>query len=129
MSGFFSKVKKGMGMGAEPDVFEDAEKEYVEIETDVSEEKAQITVRPYNIEDFSDIKDILKGLREGYTIALVNIKPIKEKDVIELKRSINKLKKTCDAIDGDIADFGDDYIVCTPSFAKIYRAPKVKKAD
>ncbi|MBS1266873.1 MAG: hypothetical protein MAG795_00842 [Candidatus Woesearchaeota archaeon] len=129
MSGFFSKVKKGMGLGTEPDVFEEAEKEYVEIETDAAEEKAQITVRPFNIEDFSDIKDILRALREGYTVALVNIKPIKEKDVIELKRSINKLKKTCDAIDGDIAGFGDDYIVCTPSFAKIYRAPKPKKKD
>jgi hypothetical protein len=48
---------------------------------------------------------------------------LKEKDLTELKRSINKLKKTCDAVDGDIAGFGDDYIVVAPSFAKIYRAP------
>ena len=45
----------------------------------------------------------------------------KEKDIIELKRAINKLKKTCDAIDGDIAGFGEDYIVCCPTFAKIHR--------
>ena len=114
-------------MGDQPDVFEDSEKEYVEIDPDQDEHKANITVRPYNIEDFSDIKQILDALREGYTIALVNIKPIKEKDLIELKRAINKLKKTCDAIDGDIAGFGDDYIVCTPAFAKVYRAPAPKK--
>ena len=118
---FFSDLKKGLGFGSEPDVFQEVEQEYVELETDIDEDKAEITVRPYNISDFSDVKQILKALREGYTIALVNIRPIKDKDLIELKRAINKLKKTCDAIDGDIAGFGDDYIVCTPAFARIYR--------
>ena len=133
MKRFFSKVKKGLGFEAEPSLFEEAEKEYVEIETEGEESKAQVTVRPFVIEDFSDIKQILDALREGYTIALVNIKPIKDKDLIELKRAINKLKKTCDAIDGDIAGFGDDYIVVTPAFAKIYRerrpAAKGKKEE
>ena len=46
---------------------------------------------------------------------------MKDKDLVELKRAINKLKKTTDAIEGEIAGFGDDYIVVTPSFAKIYR--------
>lgn len=131
MKKIFSKIKKGLGFDAEPSLFEEAEKEYVEIETEGSDSKAQIIVRPFVLEDFSDIKQILDALREGYTIALVNIRPIKDKDLIELKRAINKLKKTCDAIDGDIAGFGDDYIVVTPAFAKIYRnrAPKGKKKE
>ena len=49
---------------------------------------------------------------------------LKDKDIVELKRAINKLKKTCDAIDGDVAGFGDDWICVTPSFAQIYRAKK-----
>ena len=57
---------------------------------------------------------------------LINIKPLKEKDLVELKRAINKLKKTCDAMEGDIAGFGDDYIVITPSFAEIYRTEQSK---
>ena len=64
-------------------------------------------------------------LREGYTIALVNIKPLKDRDLVELKRAINKLKKTCDAIEGEIAGFGEDYVVVTPAFASIYRSSKV----
>ena len=78
-------------------------------------------VRPFIIEDFADIKPALDALREGYTIALVNIKPLKDRDIVELKRAINKLKKTTDAIDGDIAGFGDDWIVVTPSFASVFR--------
>lgn len=129
MKRIFSKIKKGLGFEAEPSLFEEAEKEYVEIETEGDDSKAQVTVRPFVLEDFSDIKQILDALREGYTIALVNIKPIKDKDLIELKRAINKLKKTCDAIDGDIAGFGDDYIVVTPSFARIYREKRAPDKD
>lgn len=96
--------------------------EYVEIDTEAEKERtSKIIVRPFVMEDFSDIKEVLDTIREGYTIALINIKPLKDKDLVELKRAINKLKKTCDAIDGDIAGFGDDYVVVTPSFAEIYR--------
>ena len=83
--------------------------------------KGKAIVRPFNLEDFADVRLILDVLREGNTIGLVNIKPLKEKDIIELKRAINKLKKTTDAIEGDIAGFGDDYIIVTPSFARVYR--------
>ncbi len=129
MNRFFSKIKKGLGFESEPSIFEEAEKDYVEIETEPDDSKAQVIVRPFVIEDFSDIKQILDVLREGHTIALVNIRPIKDKDLIELKRAINKLKKTCDAIDGDIAGFGDDYIVVTPTFARVYRERKPTAKD
>lgn len=94
---------------------------YVEIDTAAAEERAKIIVRPFVIEDFSDVKSILDSLREGYTIALINIKPLKDKDLLELKRAVNKLKKTCDAIEGDIAGFGEDWIAVVPSFAQIHR--------
>ena len=76
----------------------------------------------FSLEDFEGVKAILDDLREGDTIALINIKPLKEKDIIELKRAINKIKKTTDAIEGEIAGFGEDYIVVTPAFAKIHRS-------
>jgi len=100
-----------------------AQDDYVELNTEGEKGKnSRIIVRPFVMNDFSDIKPVLDSLREGYTIALVNIKPLKEKDLVELKRAVNKLKKTCDAIEGDIAGFGDDYVVITPSFATIFRS-------
>ena len=100
----------------------ESQDEYVELDTSSGHEPDQkVIVRPFVITDFNDVKVILDSLRESYTIALINIKPLKEKDLLELKRAINKLKKTCEAIEGDIAGFGDDYIVVTPSFARIYR--------
>jgi len=126
--GFFDKIKEKMSTSS--DIIHEAEEEegYVELGTDVAEAGPKINVRPFVIDDFESIKPILDSLREGHTIALVNIKPLKDKDIVELKRAINKLKKTCDAIDGDIAGFGDNWIAAVPSFAKIHRH-KVKEEE
>jgi len=97
------------------------EEDYVELSHEGEQSHSKVTVRPFVLEDFADTKLILDALREGYTIALINIKPLKDHDLVELKRSINKLKKTTDAIEGDIAGFGEDWICITPSFAKIHR--------
>ena len=121
MAGFFSRLKEQIS-GAGSDILHEAEEEgYVELGTDNAELSSKVTVRPFVIEDFESIKPILDSLREGHTIALVNIKPLKDKDLVELKRAINKIKKTTDAIEGDIAGFGDNWIAAVPSFAKIYR--------
>ena len=109
---------------------EEFNKDYIEIDTekDVGG-KAKIVIKPFSIEDFNDIKPAIDALREGYTIALINIKPLKDKDIVELKRAINKIKKTCDAIEGDIAGFGEDWIVVTPSFAHVYRSKQVEEVE
>lgn len=122
----FSGLKKRLGFEPyQEDNLAPSEEEYVEIDTKKElGRKSKIQVKPFIIENFDDVKDTLDALREGYTIALVNIKPLKDKDIAELKRAINKIKKTCDAIEGDIAGFGEDWIVVTPSFAQIYRNPQ-----
>lgn len=119
MKSFFLQLKEKLVRPRE-EVPEEPFNEYVEVDQD-KEKKSKIIVRPYVMEEFEDIKPVLDALREGSTIALVNIKPLKDKDIIELKRAINKLRKTCDAIEGDLAGFGDDYIVVVPYFAQIFR--------
>lgn len=119
---FLSQLKKTI-MKPSDDDMNAVEEDFVELDTTPQKnEDTKVVVRPFVLEDFSDVKDILDALRNGFTIALVNIKPLKDKDIIELKRAINKLKKTTDAIRGDIAGFGDDYIVIAPEFAQIYRS-------
>lgn len=133
MSNFFSKIKESFGQmtGAKNDTLDiGEEEEYVEIDTEKAEDAtSKIIVRPFTINNFDDIKPILDSLREGSTIAIINIKPLKDKDIVELKRAINKLKKTCDAIEGEIAGFGEDYIVATPAFASIHKSHEVKSSS
>lgn len=128
LSNVRSKVNNFFG-GEGEEAAPSGEKEYVELDTSTKERRGKIIVRPFIINDFADIKEILEILREGSTIVLINIKPLKDKDLIELKRAINKLKKTTDAIEGDIAGFGDDYVIVTPSFAKVYRSKSVSSHD
>ncbi len=108
--------------------YEGTGEDYVHVD-DSKEEKGKVIVRPFMLDTFEDVKPILDSLREGYTIALINIRPLKEKDIIELKRAINKLRKTCDAIEGDLAGFGEDYIVAVPYFASIHRTKETVEAQ
>ncbi len=129
MANLFSKLKDKISNQNYnfPDEFKE---DYVEVGLDqIGSKKSKILIRPFVIEDFPDIKPALDALREGYTIALVNIRPLKEKDLVELKRAINKLKKTCDAIEGDIAGFGEDWIVVTPNFAQVHRTTQVENIE
>lgn len=91
------------------------------IEIDLTQEKAEskIVVKTFVLKVYEDINPILNSLREGYTIAVIDIKQLKSKDVVELKRAISKIKKTIEALEGNIAGFGENVVIATPSFAKI----------
>ena len=104
--------------------------EYVEIDVNTASPKEnKVLVKPFVLRNFDDINGVLNALREGYSIAVIDIKPLKTKDVIELKRAISKIKKTVDALEGSIAGFGDHTIIATPNFAEIHRTPVSEKKD
>ena len=128
MKDFFLHLKEKF---ARPSDESTGAEEYVEVAASGAKEegKSKVLVRPFVMEEFEDIKEILDVLREGATIALVNIKPLKDKDLVELKRAISKLRKTCEAIDGDIAGFGEDYVVAVPYFARIHRQSAVQEPE
>lgn len=112
--------KKLLGKG-------DSVDEYIEV--DINQEgskKEKIKVRPFTLRNYDDVNEILNALREGYTIAIIDIKPLKTKDIIELKRAVSKIKKTIDALEGSIAGFGEHTILATPDFAEVYKAPPVR---
>jgi len=121
-----SKIKDALGKEEMP------EEEYLEV--DLSKDigkKAKIVVRPFVLKTFEDVNAILEVLREGYTIAVIDIKHLRAKDIIELKRAVAKLKKTVDALQGNLAGFGENVLLATPAFATIYRAevPKIDRVE
>lgn len=107
--------------------------EYIEIDLNSAQaSENKVVVKPFILKEFDDINPVLNSLREGYTIAVIDIRPLKTKDIIELKRAIGKIKKTVDAIEGKIAGFGENIILATPQFADIHKVPqavKEKKTD
>jgi len=121
----FNKIKKAFSVPKDEETLDD---EYVEIDLEQEKKQNKVLVKLYTLRSYEETTDILNALREGYTIAIVDIKVLRQKDPIELKRSISKIKKTTDAIEGSIAGFGENTVIVTPSFAKIQkeasRSPK-----
>ena len=108
------------------------EEEYVEIDLEsIQPKESKVLVRPFVLKSYENIDEVLNSLRDGYTIAIIDIKQLKSKDVIELKRAISKIKKTVDALEGTIAGFGENIIIATPKFAHIHKPveKKTPKAD
>lgn len=118
------KIKEGFskifGRSKEP------VEEYIEIDLGKDAiKKSKIIIRPFVLKVFEDVTPILNALREGYTIAVIDIKPIRSKDLVELKRAVTKIKKTCDALEGSIAGFGENIIIAAPGFAEIFKGEKL----
>ncbi|MAH03842.1 hypothetical protein CMI39_03590 [Candidatus Pacearchaeota archaeon] len=106
------------------------DEDYLEIDLGQEKKDKKVIVKLFVLKQYEDVNDILSALRDGYTIAVIDIKTLRKRDSIELKRAISKIKKTTDAIEGSIAGFLEDIVVVTPSFAKINKqAEKPKKED
>ncbi len=103
---------------------EASHEDYVEIDLSQEEKKSKVSVRPFVLRKFDDVNEILNSLREGYTIAVIDIQNLRKKDVIELKRAVSKIKKTVEAMEGSITGFGENVVIATPQFAQIH-APVV----
>ena len=106
------------------------EEEFIELEPETMHNKsAKVYVKYFILTDFADIKPVIDALREGYTIALIKIKPLKDKDMNELKRAINKVKRTCEAIDGEIVGIDEDWIIAVPNFIEVYKGESGEEAE
>lgn len=108
---------------------EEEGEDYIEVDLGKEEDKSKVKVKPFVLKKFDDVNNILNHLREGYTIAVIDIADLKKKDVIELKRAVSKIKKTAEALEGDISGFGENIVLVTPSFAQIHRESDVPQTQ
>jgi len=119
----FERIKKAFsGRGGDSE-------EYIEIDLTKEEKDHKVMVKLFTLKQYEDINDILNSIREGYTIAILDIKTLRQKDPIELKRAISKLKKTTDALEGTIAGFGENLVIATPSFARIHKVERPRPEE
>ncbi|MDD4877605.1 MAG: cell division protein SepF [Candidatus Nanoarchaeia archaeon] len=103
-----------------------ASDEFIEMEHQKQDPK--VSIRTMQLTCFDDTKKIAAVLREGRTIMLLDVSTLKEKDVIDLKRSVNKLKGVSAEMGAEIAGLGGDWIVLAPGFAEIYRPKPIPQA-
>lgn len=97
------------------------EGDFMELDHEGTPNIDAIPIRIAHVNDYGDIDLVQRFLREG-NIVFVKIKTLKEKDMSELKRAVERLRKTVTALNGDIAGVDENFIVATPSFARIDRS-------
>ncbi len=96
--------------------------DYIELkEQPVQQNEANISVRYCTLDSFEDVKPVLDFIRDGSSICIVKIKPLKDKDINELKRAISKMKKVCEVMEGDIIGMDEDYLITSPSFVRVFK--------
>ncbi len=114
----FEEFKLSMGKEESDDEHEG----YIEIHPESDEKgSSKLVVKYYVLTEFDDIKQILEDLRDGYTVAFVRIKPLKDKNINELKRAIDKIKKTCFALEGEVIGLEEEWIVAVPPYVQVKR--------
>ena len=79
-----------------------------------------VYVKPITMRSLQNIQEIIQELKNG-NIVISNIKPLVSNNPAEAKRAIDQLKGMCKGLGGDIAGIGEDRLLVTPSFVKIWR--------
>jgi SepF-like predicted cell division protein (DUF552 family) len=117
----FKSVKKFFS--GEDEIPEVTQEGYVEVNVMDSLRSAtggKLSIKIDKLNDFADADRILRHVREG-SVVFLRIKGLKEKDMGELKRTVEKLKKTVTASNGDIVGVEQDWLILTPAYAAVQR--------
>jgi len=99
--------------------------DFVELDAEMQQGNKKVVIRAETLQEFDDIENVQDHLRNDHVV-WINIAPLKNKDMTNLKRAVNRLKKTIKAIDGDMAGVDENWIVACPSYAEIARSTKEK---
>lgn len=100
------------------------EDNFVELDAEMAEKDQKVVIRAATLKEYGDVEDVQQQLRDK-NIVWVNIQPLKNKDMADLKRAVNRLKKTVKAVDGDMAGVDEEWIVVCPEYATIERSSDV----
>lgn len=89
-----------------------------------NQQEKLIDVKVFVLDDYENIRDILDTIRGEKTICLIDIHLLRNKDPDELKRAVDKLKKTIEAIQGELVGFHENWILAAPKNVNVNKGKK-----
>jgi len=102
---------------------EEEDEEYIDFNKIIEKPKnveGKMEIKIEKLLEFRDAEKIQREVREG-KIVLAETEELKEKDIGELKRAIERIKKTIIAIDGDIVMGPKSILIVCPGSVVISR--------
>jgi SepF-like predicted cell division protein (DUF552 family) len=107
--------------GKREEDYEESEN-YIDFNKIVEQPKTdgKLVIKIEKLLEYKDAERIQKEVREG-RIVIAETEQLKNKDIGELKRAIERIRKTVVAIDGDIVMGPKSVLVVCPNFVVVSR--------
>lgn len=105
---------------------EDGSDEYLaisdlDIHSSNKKDDKDVEVQVFVLDNYENIRDILDIIRGDHTMCLIDIHLLRNKDPDELRRAIDKLKKTIVAVGGDLVGFHENWILAAPKNVHVHK--------
>ena len=85
--------------------------------------KQKLQIKVVTLNSYDDAKKAISSLTSN-AVTVMNIRPLRLSNMVEVKRAIEELKRAVSVFEGDIAAFSQDTIVITPKNIEIFRKNK-----
>ncbi len=121
----FAKLSGGEAMGSSE--MED----YVELQIEEGETRfigPERYLKVCKLKGFVDVDAAARELSDG-NIVILDIKPLAERSMNELKHAVDELKDICVSMGGDIAGLSEYHLIMTPPTVRIERASESRAVD
>ncbi len=80
----------------------------------------KVYLRALPLRNLDDLSIIKREVKSG-NILILRVSPIAKKSIKDIKRAVNELCRFTESVGGDIARLGEERVVITPSFVRIWR--------
>lgn len=84
----------------------------------------KVYLRAMPLRNLDDVETVKKEVKSG-NILILRIRPLAKKNIEAIKQAIDRLCKFTESVGGDIARLGEERVVITPSFVRIWREKTV----
>lgn len=97
-------------------------KEYIEIKA--NKKKEGYKIKFFHLDSYEDIREVANAVRHD-NLAIISVKKIREKSMIDLKRTIDKMKKISEEIGGSVSGLDKNWVCLTPYNVKVSKLVRV----
>lgn len=109
---------KVFGRGRKTEGSEAVEEEKPVASTVAVPEKVYLKALP--LRDLGDVEMIKQEVKSG-NVLILRVSPLAKKSIDDVKTAVSQLLEFTQAVGGDIARLGEERVVITPAFIRIWR--------
>ena len=88
----------------------------------------KVYLKAIPLRELQDVEIIKQEVKSG-NILVIRVTPLAKKSIEDVKRAVNELSEFVQSVEGDIARLGEERVVVTPSFVRIWRGEATPREE